>query len=230
MRLAARSKWQEEHESGKSPTGQDSKRPKTLDTITSSPPVLVRTEEGGVVRLLAIHYCSLCVQDVLFGASLAAASAGAQYGGEVTDYDHGLSFVTVLMTNYSLLMGNDYLLLATCYCLVRWCTSPFFVPPPPPFLRPSSPLASPSLASLPAPLHPCTAHFNSPPPPAQVHGSGHMVPTFRPRAALQLIAHVVQNSPFAPDVPELGEMSEADFDSFLDRWVDSAKTPAFVRP
>ena len=83
--------------------------------------------------------------------------AGAQFGGQIVDYEHGLSFTTV-------------------------------------------------------------------------HGSGHMVPTFRPRAALQMITHIVQNTSFAPDVPPLGAMSDDAFDKFLDGWVDSAKTAAFVRP
>mmetsp|Transcript_60723 Transcript_60723/g.135338 ORF Transcript_60723/g.135338 Transcript_60723/m.135338 type:complete len:212 (-) Transcript_60723:279-914(-) len=96
-------------------------------------------------------------KDVLFGGLLAATGAGAQYGGEITDYEHGLSFATV-------------------------------------------------------------------------HGSGHMVPTFRPRAALQMIAHIVQNTSFAPAVPDLGSMSDADFDAFLDHWVETAKTSSFVRP
>jgi cathepsin A (carboxypeptidase C) len=63
-----------------------------------------------------------------------------------------------------------------------------------------------------------------------VHGSGHMVPTFRPRAALQLIRHVVQNSSFAPPVPDLAAMAQADFDRFVDTWVADAKSAAFVHP
>ena len=34
-----------------------------------------------------------------------------------------------------------------------------------------------------------------------VKAAGHMVPTFRPRAGLQMLAHVVQGTPFAPPVP-----------------------------
>ena len=37
----------------------------------------------------------LARKDVLFGGLLASAGAGAQFGGQVTDYEHGLSFVTV---------------------------------------------------------------------------------------------------------------------------------------
>ena len=45
---------------------------------------------------------------------------------------------------------------------------------------------------------------------ATVHGSGHMVPTFRPRAALKLLEHVVRGTPFSPPVAtddELAAMS-----------------------
>jgi serine carboxypeptidase-like clade 1 len=97
-------------------------------------------------------------KDLLFGPSLSLQSGGAQYGGEIVDYAHGLSFATV-------------------------------------------------------------------------HGSGHMVPTFRPRAALKLIEHVVRNTSFAPPVPgdaALAAMSDAAFDSFLDSWVDKAEAAAYV--
>lgn len=100
----------------------------------------------------------LAHKDLLFGPSLSLQAGGAQYGGEIVDYAHGLSFATV-------------------------------------------------------------------------HGSGHMVPTFRPRAALKLIEHVVHNTPFSPTVPEdatLAAMSDAQFDSFLDAWVDRAESAAFV--
>ena len=64
-----------------------------------------------------------------------------------------------------------------------------------------------------------------------MHGSGHMVPTFRPRAALQMLAHVVLNTSFAPGVPsdaELAAMGESAFDAFLDKWVMTAKGPGYV--
>ena len=66
---------------------------------------------------------------------------------------------------------------------------------------------------------------------ATVHGSGHMVPTFRPRAALQLLRHVVMNTSFAPPVPSdtaLASMSETDFETFLDKWVVTAEGPNYV--
>ena len=66
---------------------------------------------------------------------------------------------------------------------------------------------------------------------ATVHGSGHMVPTFRPRAALQMLTHVVHNTSFAPPVPAdaaLVKMSDSEFDDFLDKWVMTAKGGAYV--
>ncbi|EOD18638.1 hypothetical protein EMIHUDRAFT_243631 [Emiliania huxleyi CCMP1516] len=100
----------------------------------------------------------LARKDVLFGGLLASAGAGAQFGGQVTDYEHGLSFATV-------------------------------------------------------------------------HGSAHMVPTFRPRAALTLLRHVVENSTFAPPVPSdaaLAAMGGPEFDGFLDKWVAAAAGPDYV--
>ena len=98
---------------------------------------------------------TLSRKDVLFGGLLASVGAGAQFGGQVTDYEHALSFVTV-------------------------------------------------------------------------HGSGHMVPTFRPRAALQLIRHVVENTSFAPPVLDLSAMTNEEFDGYIDTWVRSAKSPEYL--
>lgn len=100
----------------------------------------------------------LVKKDVLFGGSLSASSAGAQYGGSIIEYEYGLNFATV-------------------------------------------------------------------------HGAGHMVPTFRPRAALQMIAHVIHNTSFTSAVPDdaaLEKMSDQEFDDFLDSWVDEAKSAQFV--
>jgi len=97
-------------------------------------------------------------KDVLFGGSLTAVAAGAQYGGGIIEYEHGLAFATV-------------------------------------------------------------------------HGSGHMVPTFRPRAALQMIAHIVRNTAFSPTVPDdatLTKMSDQDFSKYLDDFVDDAKSNKYV--
>ena len=101
---------------------------------------------------------TLAKKDLLFGPTLSLQAGGSQYGGEIIDYEHGLSFATV-------------------------------------------------------------------------HGSGHMVPTFRPRAALKLLRHVVEATPFAPDVPTdaaLAAMSDEAFSKFLDVWVDKAESAQFV--
>ena len=58
-----------------------------------------------------------------------------------------------------------------------------------------------------------------------------MVPTFRPRAALTLLRHVVENSTFAPPVPSdaaLAAMGGPEFDGFLDKWVAAAAGPDYV--
>ena len=55
--------------------------------------------------------------------------------------------------------------------------------------------------------------------------------TFRPRAALQLVQHVVANTSFAPEVPsdaKIAAMSDDAFDTWLDQWVESAKGPGYV--
>ena len=58
-----------------------------------------------------------------------------------------------------------------------------------------------------------------------------MVPTFRPRTALTLLRHVVENSTFAPPVPSdaaLAAMGGPEFDGFLDKWVAAAAGPDYV--
>lgn len=69
-----------------------------------------------------------------------------------------------------------------------------------------------------------------------VHGSGHMVPQFRPQAAERLLNRLLSGTPFAPALAtdtELGAMTDADFDAFVDHWTDTAKksvkeTPAAI--
>ena len=66
---------------------------------------------------------------------------------------------------------------------------------------------------------------------ATVHGSGHMAPTFRPRAALQLLRHVVEGTLFAPTVPAdaaLAAMAESEFEEFLNEWVVIAESSQYV--
>ena len=116
---------------------------------------------GVVLGTDALRVCPrlALLASLLFGPSLSLQDGGAQYGGSIVNYEHGLAFATV-------------------------------------------------------------------------HGSGHMVPTFRPRAGLQLLAHVVQNTSFAPGVPKdskLAAMSDDGFEAFLNDWVETAKGPGYVQ-
>jgi len=64
---------------------------------------------------------------------------------------------------------------------------------------------------------------------ATVHGSGHMVPQFRPQAAERLLNRLLTGSPFTPLLAtdkELGAMSDTDFDAFVDKWTTKAKKSA----
>mmetsp|Transcript_31157 Transcript_31157/g.58456 ORF Transcript_31157/g.58456 Transcript_31157/m.58456 type:complete len:534 (+) Transcript_31157:42-1643(+) len=89
----------------------------------------------------------------LFGPNLELKSAGAQFGGQVVNYEHGLSFVTV-------------------------------------------------------------------------HGSGHMVPQFRPQAAERLLDRLLTGGSFAPLLPtdeELMAMDDDAFDKAVDAWTETAE-------
>jgi len=59
-----------------------------------------------------------------------------------------------------------------------------------------------------------------------VHGSGHMVPQFRPQAAERLLQMLLEDGSFAPllkDNATLAQMSDGDFDKYLDEWIDKDK-------
>ena len=90
----------------------------------------------------------------LFGPNLELRPAGAQFGGHVVNYAHGLSFATV-------------------------------------------------------------------------HGSGHMVPQFRPQSAESLLNRLLSDGLFAPLLPsdaELAQMDDDSFDKFVDSWTDKARS------
>jgi len=56
-----------------------------------------------------------------------------------------------------------------------------------------------------------------------VHGSGHMVPQFRPQAAERMLQMLLSGGSFAPlatDNTSLEKMSDDDFDQYLDKWID----------
>lgn len=61
---------------------------------------------------------------------------------------------------------------------------------------------------------------------ATVHGSGHMVPQFRPQSAERLLDRLLTGNPFAPLLAtdkELGAMSDSDFEAFVDTWTIKAR-------
>merc|ERR1712032_1465821 len=63
-----------------------------------------------------------------------------------------------------------------------------------------------------------------------VHGSGHMVPQFRPQAALHMLSKILGLDPFSPALPAkaISQMSDADFDKFLDKWIVEAEATPYV--
>lgn len=66
---------------------------------------------------------------------------------------------------------------------------------------------------------------------ATVHGSGHMVPQFRPRVALHMLRRVLSGEPFSPEMPdktELEKMSDKQFAKLMDDWVEEAQSPAYL--
>ena len=94
----------------------------------------------------------------MFGPDLLLQDTGAQFGGEVVNYEHNLAFLTV-------------------------------------------------------------------------HGSGHMVPQFRPQAALHMLTKLLHYEPLSPRFASnatLMAMSEDEFSEFLDTWTETAKAAPFV--
>eukprot|EP00934_Nitzschia_sp_Nitz4_P007792 Nitzschia sp. Nitz4//scaffold84_size84139//2332//4211//NITZ4_005191-RA/size84139-augustus-gene-0.37-mRNA-1//1//CDS//3329559012//7782//frame0 len=102
----------------------------------------------------------LAVKSALFGPNLVNQNMGAQFAGEVVDYDKGLSFVTF-------------------------------------------------------------------------HGSGHMVPQFRPQAALTFLKAFVDGSILSPLLPNnvtLEQWSEKEFAKGIKDWTENARGPPYVHP
>jgi len=63
------------------------------------------------------------------------------------------------------------------------------------------------------------------------HGSGHMVPSFRPQAALHFLQKVISLAPLSPMMPSnatLLGMTEKEFDHVLDKWTELAQSPLYV--
>jgi serine carboxypeptidase-like clade 1 len=94
----------------------------------------------------------------LFGPDLLCQDMGAQFGGEIVNYDHNLTFLTF-------------------------------------------------------------------------HGSGHMVPQFRPQAALHMLAKLIRRqslSPLMPSNQTLASLSNSDFKDAMDAWTEKARGAPFV--
>lgn len=114
--------------------------------------------EGGGYRPWFYHQDAasvnlLAAKAPLFGPNLLAQDMGIQLGGEVVNFEHGLSFLTV-------------------------------------------------------------------------HGAGHMVPQFRPQAALHMITRFVSFQPLTPLMPSdivLAELSPEDFKATMHDWTQKAK-------
>lgn len=100
----------------------------------------------------------LAEKAALFGPGLLAQDMGSQFGGEVTDYESGLKFVTF-------------------------------------------------------------------------HGSGHMVPQFKPQASLHFLQKFIMGEELSPLMPHnetLSNMSDAAFGNALNSWTEKAMSPPFV--
>ena len=64
-----------------------------------------------------------------------------------------------------------------------------------------------------------------------VHGSGHMVPQFRPRAALHMLTRVLAQKPLAPPYvsdASLASMSEVAFSRYMDAWTSEASGAGYL--
>ena len=94
----------------------------------------------------------------MFGPDLLLQPTGAQFGGEVVNYEHNLAFLTI-------------------------------------------------------------------------HGSGHMVPQFRPQAALHMLTKLITYqdlSPLLPTNKTLSTMEDGFFVQAMDKWTERAKGPPYV--
>jgi cathepsin A (carboxypeptidase C) len=63
-----------------------------------------------------------------------------------------------------------------------------------------------------------------------VHGSGHMVPQFRPQAALHLLRKLVSGEPFSPRYMSNASIASATDDQYsaeLSRWTEAAKSAPY---
>jgi len=125
----------------------------------------------------------------LFGPALLARDMGAQFGGEVVNYEQGLAFLTVhgsgafsIRTGYSALFKHSTVAHSLSF----------------------------------------TVDFNT---------SGHMVPQFRPQAALHMIAKMVHYQDLSPLLPTNETLTKMDDDVFaatMNAWTETARSPPYV--
>jgi cathepsin A (carboxypeptidase C) len=100
----------------------------------------------------------LAEKAAMFGPDLLAVNTGIQFGGEVVNYEHNLTFLTI-------------------------------------------------------------------------HGSGHMVPQFRPQAALHMISKLVKFeslSPLLPSNETLMNICTMGFNELMEKWTEKAKSCPYV--
>lgn len=150
----------------------------------------------------------LRAKPLLFGPSLALQPGGAQMGGSVVDYAHGLSFLTVHGSGHMCALRR----LLRAPSAVRGARSRCGTPP-------ANTTGGPRR----------TEHAPAPPSPPACR----RVPQFRPRAALHLLDKLLSGEPFSPPLPsddELRAISEDDFDAAVDSWTDAARAAPYVTP
>jgi cathepsin A (carboxypeptidase C) len=66
------------------------------------------------------------------------------------------------------------------------------------------------------------------------HGSGHMVPQFRPQAALHFLQRFLESdallSPLMPSNQTLAKLDDKEFSSTMNEWTESAMKAPYVLP
>lgn len=64
-----------------------------------------------------------------------------------------------------------------------------------------------------------------------VHGSGHMVPQFRPQAALHMLKVLIRHDFLSPPLPsddDLATMSDEEFSQAMEKWTERAMSSEFI--
>ena len=64
-----------------------------------------------------------------------------------------------------------------------------------------------------------------------VHGSGHMVPQFRPRASFHMLKTVIAGKEFSPRFvsdKDLAAMDDKEFEKYMNQWTTAAKSSTYI--